>query len=98
VLLRACAIAALAAQPALAAPGHDGPSDMANLGASAEHGPPPGRTEAPPPIATDNVPANNGNGNGNGPPVAAGSAAEPNLPPASLPASPPSLTANSGTF
>jgi hypothetical protein len=58
-LLRACAVAALAVQPALAAPNHQNQSEFTGANALADHGPPtstPGRAGV----------------NGNGPPPALG--------------------------
>src|SRR5881227_74330 len=68
VLLRACAVAALTVQPALAAPSHDSLGSLASAAALADHGP----TATPAPAAAAS-PTNeaapglgNGKSNGNG--------------------------------
>ena len=61
-LLRACAIAALAAPPALAAPNHDSPGWISSADSIADRGPPP-----TPPGQTQSGPNNDGsNAGGNG--------------------------------
>src|SRR5439155_26506008 len=86
VLLRACAIAALAVQPALAAPPDDVPGNLARESAIADHGPP----AVPPRHAPETSMPDNGSlsGNGPGPQPAIG-----------IPdGTPTPVTANRGTF
>ena len=85
-LLRACAVAALAVQPALAVPNHDSPGSISRDDAIVDRGPP-----ATPPGQIQSGPNNDGSnagGNGNGQPPTVGT-------PGGEPAP---LTSNSGTF
>ena len=92
--LRACAISALAVQPALASPVHDTPGAVNSATALADHGPVVPRLEA---VRPDEINANPNN-NGNGPPSGPGNGNAPPAQGADLGPATGTISANSGTF